>query len=192
MNALDAICCISASLLVGFLLSADLFGAFSPFFYPIASAILVKTISKGFHPFYFAILFGLGGTLGELITYFIAYSSRLILERKIRLKRKIRKKLDSLKKKLGSWIEFTAEILVFIFAATPLPDDLVFFYLGFQKFPVTKLFLPCWAGKFLLGFAYGGLIKKAMAYLAIEKIFLIGIGIGLIPLLLVFLKLKLK
>ena len=47
---------------------------------------------------------------------------------------------------------------IFIFALTPLPDDLLFIPLGLSRSKLWKVFLPCVAGKFLmfLTIAYAG------------------------------------
>jgi membrane protein DedA with SNARE-associated domain len=49
-------------------------------------------------------------------------------------------------------------IAIFIFALTPLPDDLLFIPLGIVRYSFFKAFIPCLLGKVLMCFvlAYGG------------------------------------
>jgi len=49
-------------------------------------------------------------------------------------------------------------VTIFIFALTPLPDDLLFIPLGMMRYKFIKAFIPCLAGKILMCFilAYSG------------------------------------
>jgi membrane protein DedA with SNARE-associated domain len=60
-------------------------------------------------------------------------------------------------------------ISIFIFALTPLPDDLLFIPLGIMRYSVIKAFIPCIIGKTLMCLivAYGGYFSVS----AIEALF---------------------
>ena len=49
-------------------------------------------------------------------------------------------------------------VTIFLFALTPLPDDLLFIPLGIMRYKFIKAFIPCVIGKLLMCFilAYGG------------------------------------
>ena len=49
-------------------------------------------------------------------------------------------------------------ITIFIFALTPLPDDLLFIPLGVMRYPFTKALIPALLGKIIMTFilAYSG------------------------------------
>jgi len=49
-------------------------------------------------------------------------------------------------------------IIIFLFALTPLPDDLLFIPLGVMRYPFLKAFIPALLGKTLMTFilAYSG------------------------------------
>ena len=49
-------------------------------------------------------------------------------------------------------------VVIFLFALTPLPDDLLFIPLGILRYSFIKAFIPCFLGKLLMCgiLAYGG------------------------------------
>jgi membrane protein DedA with SNARE-associated domain len=73
-------------------------------------------------------------------------------------------------------------VAIFIFALTPLPDDLMFIPLGAMRYNPPKAILPALAGKFLMNLtiAYGGRYSIGL----IENIF--GVGNELTVSLLIF------
>lgn len=154
-----------SSMVIGFMMSVGFITSLTP----LASTFLITLIASGFNPLYFSTLFGFGAMLGEMVTYTLGYSSRVLMERRIK-----GKKLEKLKRfrrflqTIERWTR-SGEVLVFIFAASPLPDDLLLIYLGLKKFPFRRIVLPCWIGKIVLGLIYSGLIKGALRLSGISE-----------------------
>jgi len=97
-----------------------------------------------------AILGGLGSTLGELTGYVVGYGAKKIAEEK---------ESDALKNidgfgKLVLENRRRTPLYIFIFALTPLPDDLLFLPLGMIKYPFWKSIIPGWLGKNITTMAY--------------------------------------
>jgi len=158
-----------SSMLIGFMMSIGFVTSLAP----LASGFLVVRVGSGFNPILLSILFGFGAMGGETITYLIGYSSRVLLERKIGGKKIGKsKKFKRFVQLIEKWTHMSGEALVFVFAASPLPDDLLLIYLGIKKFPFRRIIIPCWLGKIFLGLVYTGLIKVAVKIPLITESFL--------------------
>ena len=101
-----------------------------------------------FNPFLIAISGGAGSALGEFFGYFLGYYGRAVLSEERQ------RKISYIMKVFNRYGPFA----VFVFALTPLPDDLLFIPLGVMRYSFVKAFIPCFAGKILmcLLLAYGG------------------------------------
>ena len=139
---------------VGILL-VSLLGAMS-IFVPIPSTVVIFILggvrnSSGtflFEPLLIAVFAGIGATVGEFSGYVIGYGGRRVIGEKYKHKMDI---LMRLFKRFGP-------IVIFLFALTPLPDDLIFIPLGVMKYSMLSAFIPALVGKFLsnLIIAYAG------------------------------------
>jgi len=112
-------------------------------FFPVPYLAVVFTLglkAAGYGPFLLSILGAIGATLGKFVSYLIGYSGRVTLGMKYR------KRFDALRKILGGSPFFAA----FLFAASPLPDDVVFIPLGMMEYSPVKTFLACLLGKLVL------------------------------------------
>jgi len=112
-------------------------------FFPVPYLLLIFTIALdipniGLIPLTF--LGALGATVGKLFSYFVGYGGGKVLGRRYEAR------FNTLRRLLGG----RPFIAAFIFAASPLPDDLVFIPLGLMKYSLWKTFLACLAGKFLI------------------------------------------
>jgi len=127
----------------------SLLGAAS-IFVPIPSSAIIFIMggSSTLEPLWIAVAAGLGAVVGEFSGYLIGMSGRRIISDKYKRKMEI---LTKLFKRYGS-------IIIFLFALTPLPDDLLFIPLGVMRFGIVRTFLPALLGKFLsnLLIAYAG------------------------------------
>ena len=127
----------------------SLLGAAS-IFVPIPSSAIIFIMggSSTLEPLWIAVAAGLGAVLGEFSGYLVGMSGRRIISDKYKRKMEI---LTKLFKRYGS-------IIIFLFALTPLPDDLLFIPLGVMRFGIVRTFLPALLGKFLsnLLIAYAG------------------------------------
>jgi len=103
---------------------------------------------KVFDPLLIAISGGAGSALGEFFGYFLGYYGRATLSKERQ------RKIDYVMKIFSRYGALT----IFIFALSPLPDDLLFIPLGIMRYNFVKAFIPSLAGKILmcLILAYGG------------------------------------
>ena len=127
----------------------SLFGAMSIFF-PIPYTVVIFTIGgiKVFEPVWVAVAAGIGSTVGEFSGYLIGFGGRKAISEKYQ------KKMDFLMKlfkKFGS-------VIIFLFALTPLPDDLLFIPLGVMRYGIIRALVPALIGKVLMNLiiAYSG------------------------------------
>ena len=117
---------------------------------PIPYMVIIFSLGmqRELDPFYLAISGGAGSAIGEFIGYFLGYFGRTVISEKQQ------KKMNYVLKLFRRY----GAISIFIFALTPLPDDLLFIPLGIMKYSFIKAFIPCIIGKTLMCFivAYGG------------------------------------
>lgn len=110
---------------------------------PIPYTVVLLTISApqfGFNPLLLAIVAGFGAAVGELVGYGLGYAGRRVVS----------KKYDHRLNAMLRIFDRFGMPAVFIFALTPLPDDLLFIPLGLMRYSLWKAFIPCVAGKFLM------------------------------------------
>ena len=119
---------------------------FIPIPYPIA--IFALGANLGFDPLWIAVAAGLGSAIGEFSGYLIGVGGRKAIGQKYKTKMDFLMKLF---KKFGP-------VAIFLFALTPLPDDLLFIPLGVMGYSVLRAFIPALIGKFFsnLIIAYSG------------------------------------
>ncbi len=112
--------------------------------YTVAYYILGITLD----PVYIAIAGGLGSTVGELGGYTLGYFGQALIGEKYKNNMSYFVKM----------FDHYGPIVVFLFALTPLPDDLLFIPLGMMHYSFLKVFLPCLLGKTLMAYiiAYSG------------------------------------
>lgn len=90
-----------------------------------------------------AIASGLGCALGEVTGYVIGFGAKKLAEE---AHSDLLKNIDGFGKVVLE-NERRAPLYVFIFALTPLPDDILFLPLGMLKYPFWKCIIPGWIGK---------------------------------------------
>jgi len=115
---------------------------------PIPYTALILILGEILDPLLLAFSAGAGAALGEFSGYIIGYYGRAVIsdERKRKMEYVLR-----IFDRYGS-------IAIFIFALTPLPDDLLFVPLGIMRYNFFKAFIPCILGKITMSLilAYGG------------------------------------
>jgi membrane protein YqaA with SNARE-associated domain len=162
----------------------SLLGA-SSVFVPIPSTVIIFTLgaSSTFDPLWIAVAAGIGAAIGEFSGYLIGFGGRRIISEKQKTKMEF---LTKLFRKFGP-------ILIFIFALTPLPDDLLFIPLGVMRYSVIRTFIPALLGKFFsnLIIAYSGrlslqIIKNLFGVEGEGMSVLIGIILALVLMVIVF------
>ena len=127
----------------------SLLGATS-IFVPIPSTVVIFILSSQttFDPLLIAVFAGAGAAIGELSGYLIGIGGRKVIGEKYKRKMDILMKL----------FERFGPIVIFVFALTPLPDDLLFIPLGVMRYKILHAFIPALIGKFVsnLIVAYAG------------------------------------
>jgi len=120
----------------------SLIGALSVVF-PIPYTIIIYLLGRSLDPYIIAIAGGLGSALGELSGYILGYYGRAVVseERK--------RKMDFMLRIFNRY----GAAAIFVFALTPLPDDLLFIPLGIMRYKLLKAFIPTILGKTLMCFA---------------------------------------
>ena len=138
--------------------------------FPIPYTIVVFLIASQYDPVLLALFGGAGAALGEFTGYLLGfYGQRILSEER-------RRKMEALVKLFGRY----GPLAIFIFALTPLPDDLLFIPLGIMRYKLVKAFIPALLGKILMLFilAYFGRISADVILLIFgEGNMLVGMGI---------------
>jgi len=117
-------------------------------FVPIPYTVVIFTLGGFFDPVLIAIVAGLGAALGEVSGYLLGFYGRKVLSEKRQ------KQMEFMVKVFNRF----GPIAVFIFALTPLPDDLLFIPLGMMRYSLIKVLIPALVGKMCMNFivAYSG------------------------------------
>jgi len=138
MLGLDFITLIKSFSYFGFFLSGLISSStlFIPF--PIYS-ILIFSEKMGLNPIIAAIFTAAGATLGEFTGFLVGIGSSSIVFKK---EKREYKKYVELFKKFGG-------ITIFLFAALPLPFDVIGIISGFLKYDVKKFLLLTFLGKLI-------------------------------------------
>lgn len=133
----------------------SLIGAVSIFF-PIPYTVVIFWLGStgNFDPFLIAITAGMGSALGELSGYLLGYYGRRVI------KKERRRKMEFMVKVFDRF----GPVAIFLFALTPLPDDLLFIPLGIMHYSLVKAFVPALIGKTCMNFivAYGGSVTNQL------------------------------
>jgi len=132
----------------------SLIGATSIIF-PIPYTVIIFTIGGlkvgeawVFEPLWIAGAAGIGSAVGEFSGYLLGFGGRRVIGERYKRKMEFLMKVFD---RFGS-------IAIFLFALTPLPDDLLFIPLGVMRYNFVKAFFPALVGKFFMNLvvAYSG------------------------------------
>jgi membrane protein YqaA with SNARE-associated domain len=132
----------------------SLIGALSIIF-PIPYTVIIFTLGGlrvgeawVFEPLWIAVAAGIGSAIGEFSGYLLGVGGRKVISEKYK------KKMDFLVKVFNKY----GSITIFLFALTPLPDDLLFIPMGVMRYSIIKAFIPALIGKFFMNLivAYSG------------------------------------
>ena len=115
---------------------------------PIPYTLIIYLLGSVLDPLLVAVSGGLGSALGEFSGYVLGYYGQAVLSEDRR------RKMDYMMRVFHHY-GFAA---IFLFALTPLPDDLLFIPLGIMRYRFVKAFIPAFLGKMLMCFilAYSG------------------------------------
>lgn len=127
----------------------SLIGAISvaiPIPYTVVIFLLGANPNTNLNPLLIALASGGGAAVGEMVGYGAGYAAgELVGERR---KRRMGAMLELLTMR-GRWIW---PFLIFVFALTPLPDDLLLIPLGLLRYSPWKVLPSMLAGKVLMGY----------------------------------------
>jgi membrane protein YqaA with SNARE-associated domain len=125
----------------------SLIGAVSIFF-PIPYTVVIFALGEKFEPLWIAVAAGIGSAIGEFSGYLLGVGGRKAISEKYK------KKMDFLVRVFNKY----GSITIFLFALTPLPDDLLFIPMGVMRYSIIKAFIPALIGKFCMNLivAYSG------------------------------------
>jgi membrane protein YqaA with SNARE-associated domain len=136
-----------------------------------------------FEPLWIAVAAGAGAAVGEFSGYLVGIGGRRVVGEKYK------KRMDFLTKLFKKY----GTIAIFIFALTPLPDDLLFIPLGVMRYNLLRAFVPAILGKFFsnLIIAYSGrlsleIVKTLFGVEGEGMSLLVGTIIGIALLVIVF------
>ena len=155
------------------------------FKYSTSGLTLTQTLVSG--GFWFEIIGitlvgGLGSALGELTGYAVGYGTKKIAEER---RSELLNNVDGFGK-LVLENQKRTPLYIFLFALTPLPDDILFIPLGMMRYPFWKCIVPGWLGKnftilfyccwpifIALGFTAQGIQSNSKSSIITEAIFVI-------------------
>ncbi len=120
----------------------------SSVFIPIPYHLLIFWIGANtdYNLYLIVALAGAGSALGEMVGYMAGFAAKYALGEK--RKRRFDAMLKVLLRYKKVW-----PLLIFFFALTSLPDDLLFVPLGLVHFSFIRAFIPCLFGKLIMFYA---------------------------------------
>ncbi|MEM2319409.1 MAG: VTT domain-containing protein [Candidatus Bathyarchaeia archaeon] len=107
--------------------------------FPIPYTVILFTLAplETFNPILMALASSIGSAVGEFSGYLLGLGGRKIISDKKK------RKMEFLLKIFGKY----SSLAIFIFALTPLPDDLLFIPLGVMRYKFVRAFVPAFFGK---------------------------------------------
>lgn len=105
---------------------------------PIPFFAIYAYLATTLNPVLLAVISAFGSTLGEFVGYTLGYAGSDLLKKN---------KYFKFAKK---WFKKNGALTIFLFASTPLPDDVVGLIAGATNYNRSKFFFFCLAGKLLL------------------------------------------
>ncbi|RLI14619.1 MAG: hypothetical protein DRO43_03520 [Candidatus Hecatellales archaeon] len=121
--------------------AASFIGA-SSIFIPIPYHVLIFWVgaNTNYNVYLIVAAAGLGSAIGEMVGYGAGYAAKRVFSETRR------RRLDAMLKVLLRHRKIWP-LLVFLFALTPLPDDVIFVPLGIVRMDFVRVFVPCVFGK---------------------------------------------
>jgi membrane protein DedA with SNARE-associated domain len=117
----------------------SVFGNFTVFF-PVPFVITIYAFGATLNPVLLGIACGAGSTIGEFSAYLIGRGGRRVLDEKYGERLETAKLL----------VQRHGMAVIFLFAVTPLPDDLLMIPLGMLRYSLRKAMVAMFAGKTIM------------------------------------------
>ena len=117
--------------------------------FPIPSFVLVFALGTTMNPWLIALSASAGNVLGELTGYALGVGGGKLIETRYK---------DGIKKYSKYFEDKKGFALIILFAATPLPDDIVGVLAGMLKYNIKKFVTASFIGKLIMNaaLAWGG------------------------------------
>ncbi|NHJ04836.1 MAG: hypothetical protein EAX90_08430 [Candidatus Heimdallarchaeota archaeon] len=119
----------------------SIFGNFVMFIPVLYAAVLMFVAMLDVNVFILGIAAGIGASIGQIFSWFVGRATGEIASGK----------LEKQLRKTQKWVERgLAPIMIFIFAATPLPDEVLLIMIGLIGYSLGKTLIYCFIGKIVL------------------------------------------
>ncbi|MBN2154314.1 MAG: VTT domain-containing protein, partial [Candidatus Lokiarchaeota archaeon] len=109
-------------------------------------AIIAQGVQPIWYPLVLGVISGLGAGVGEVTSYIVG---RLFRRSEKLVSGDLGQKFERMRKTFEQHPK-SIPFFIFLFAATPLPDDVILVPFGVMKYSYWKTILPCMAGKMVL------------------------------------------
>ena len=143
----------------------SLLGSLIPFL-PLPYLIPIVLMADKFNPIILGVASGVGGALGKITSYLIGRVSRRFISTR-----------NSKVSFIANAVNKYGAIAVFLFALTPLPDDVIYIPMGFAKMNFIKFMIANALGKIILAIIVASLGRT---YFTIARL-LVGNEAGIYP-----------
>lgn len=136
---------------------------------PIPYTLIIYALGGVLEPVLLALSAGAGSAVGEFTGYILGYFGRKAVN-------------ETRKRRVAAMLRLFnryGPVAIFVFALTPLPDDLLFIPLGIMRFSPIRAFIPALIGKILMSLilAYAGRASFSLVLEAYGKNSLVGVAI---------------
>ncbi len=101
---------------------------------------VVVALTKVYHPLILGVVSGIGSAIGKLVIYGFGLGIRKVISDK---------QLKKFERFVNEWRRGTF-LLIFLFAATPSPDDVIYVPVATARYPLWKFFTAVALGKVVL------------------------------------------
>jgi membrane protein YqaA with SNARE-associated domain len=118
--------------------------SYASIIFPLPSSIFVFGSGAVLNPLLVGLSAALGSAIGEVTGYVLGLGGRKVIERKWK---KSTSNIEKLFQKYGGFL------IIVVFGATPLPDDIVGIFAGTVKYPFKNYFIATLLGKLILNLA---------------------------------------
>jgi membrane protein YqaA with SNARE-associated domain len=118
--------------------------SYATIIFPLPASIFVFGSGAVLNPLLVGISAALGSAIGEISGYVLGLGGRKVIEKKWK------KQINDVEKLFQKYGGF---LIIVVFGATPLPDDIVGIFAGTVKYPFKNYFIASLIGKLILNLA---------------------------------------
>ena len=113
-------------------------------FFPLPGFVIIPVGAHFLNPLLVALVGAVGSAIGELVAYWAGRGGRVLAKLEY-------EKFTLWSSRLERWFErMNGFVIIILFAATPLPHDVVGIFAGVIKYDIKKFFLATLIGKFVM------------------------------------------